>query len=222
MQNKKNWLERNICLPVLAHPEAEKENSLSHAFGAILSLIGLIYIVFNLDTVASFNLKIGLVIFAFANFLLYLSSTLYHGLPKNNAKRIFRILDHSNIYVLIAGTYTPLLLYVNSEKSINLFYFLWIIVLLGISLTIIFWGKFKILHVLFYLVMGWLIVFFWQDITPFLPKGLLTYVLTGGILYSLGVIFYALKKMPHNHLIWHIFCLVASLSFYIGILKYIL
>lgn len=222
MENKKTWLERNISLPILLHPEAEKENSISHAIAAILAAIGLIYILINLKNVDNPNLKLGLVIFALSNLLLYFASALYHGLPKNNAKRFCRILDHSNIYFLIAGTYTPLLLYVNSEKTLKMFYFLWAIAILGVAFTLIFWGRLKPLHVVLYLVMGWLLVFFWNDIVPNLPDGFFTYIITGGVLYTLGVIFYGFKKIPHGHLIWHIFCVAASITFYIGIIKYLL
>lgn len=221
MQNKKNWLERKISLPVLIHPEAEKENSISHGIAALMALVGLIYIFLNLNKVDAPNLKIGLVIFGLSNFLLYFASSLYHGLPKNNAKRICRILDHSNIYFLIAGTYTPLLLFVNTTKSIRLFYALWLIAILGVAFTLIFWGKLKPLHVILYLLMGWLVVFFGKEVIINLPKGMFQYVIVGGVLYSLGVIFYGFKKIPHGHLIWHLFCLAASLTFYIAILKYL-
>ncbi len=222
MKNQKSWLERNISLPDLVKPEAEKENSISHAIAAALAAIGLIYIIANLDKANNPNLKTGLIIFGLSNLLLYFASSLYHGLPKNNAKRVCRILDHSNIYFLIAGTYTPLLLFVNTEKSIKIFYLLWIVALLGVAFTLIFWGRLKPLHVVLYLVMGWLLIFFWNDIIPNLPKGIFKYIITGGILYTLGVIFYGFKKIPHGHLIWHIFCVAASVTFYIGIIKFLL
>ncbi len=222
MKNKTSWLEKNISLPVLVHPEAEKENSISHAIAAVFAAIGIIYIIFNLGKVETTYLKVGLLIFGFTNFLLYFASSLYHGLPKNNTKRVCRILDHSNIYFLIAGTYTPLLLYVNTSQTIKLFYLIWIIAAFGIGFTLIFWGKLKPLHVVLYVAMGWILVFFWNDIIPFLPKGLFKYILTGGILYTLGVIFYGFKKIPHGHLIWHIFCIAASVAFYIGFLIYLL
>ncbi|MGD1822444.1 MAG: PAQR family membrane homeostasis protein TrhA [Pleomorphochaeta sp.] len=222
MKNNKTWLERNISLPILVHPEAEKENSISHAIAAGLAVVGIIYILINLNNMESNYLKTGLIIFGISNFLLYFASSLYHGLPKNNYKRFCRILDHSNIYFLIAGTYTPLLLYIQSPKTITIFYLIWIIAALGICFTLLFWGRLKPLHVVLYLIMGWFLVFFWNDIVPNLPQGLFKYILTGGILYTLGVIFYGFKKIPHGHLIWHIFCVAASLSFYIGILKYLM
>jgi hemolysin III len=219
MKNQKeSWLEKNISLPVLVHPEAEKENWISHAIPAVLCVIGLIYILTNLNKIPSNNVKIGMVIFALTNLLLYTASALYHYLPKNNYKRFCRILDHSNIYFLIAGTYTPILMYVGTNKAILLAKIVWSIAFLGIAFTLIFWGRLKPLHVILYLAMGWLIVFFWKDVNSNFPEGLIKYLITGGLSYSIGVIFYGFKKIPHGHLIWHIFTIAGSASFYLGFL----
>jgi len=219
MESKKeSWLERHITLPVLLHPEAEKENWISHSIPAIFSIIGLIYILMNLSNINSANVRVGMIIFALSNILLYTASTFYHYLPKSNAKRFCRILDHSNIYFLIAGTYTPILLYVGTPNSILLFKIIWIIAFSGIAFTLVFWGKLKPLHVILYVVMGWIIVFFWKDIMMNTPRSLRAYLLSGGIFYTIGVIFYGNKKIPHGHLIWHLFTIAGSLSFYIGFL----
>lgn len=215
---KKSWLESHITLPVLLHPEAEKENWISHAIPAAFSIIGLFYILINLSNIPSTNVRVGMIIFALSNVLLYCASALYHYLPQNNAKRFCRILDHSNIYFLIAGTYTPILLYVNTPTSILLFKVIWLIAIAGIIFTLIFWGKLKPLHVILYIAMGWIIVFFWKEIIANTPDTLGIYLLSGGILYTIGVIFYGNKKIPHGHLIWHLFTIAGSLSFYIGFL----
>lgn len=219
MKNKKeSWLEGHITLPILAHPEEEKQNWISHAIPAIFSVIGLLYILINLSSITSNTVKIGMIIFAFSNILLYGASALYHYLPTNNAKRFFRILDHSNIYFLIAGTYTPVLLYVGSPISILLFKIIWIIAFAGIAFTLIFWGRLKPLHVILYIIMGWIIVFFWKDIVVNTPENLSLYLITGGLIYTIGVFFYGNKKIPHGHFVWHLFTTAGSLSFYIGFL----
>ena len=151
MQTKQSWLEKKITLPKLVHPEAEKENSISHAIAAAMAVVGLLYIIFNLNRVSNNYLKVGLIIFGISNFLLYFASSLYHGLKHSNIKRFCRILDHSNIYFLIAGTYTPLLLYIHSKQTITIFYLIWAIAFLGIGFTLIFWGRLKPLHVVLYL-----------------------------------------------------------------------
>lgn len=215
---QKSWLEKKISLPVLVHPEAEKENWISHAIPAVICIIGLIYILINLNRIPSNNVKVGLIIFALTNLLLYTASSFYHYLPKNNYKRFCRILDHSNIYFLIAGTYTPILMYVGTSKAILLVKIVWAIAFIGIAFTLVFWGKLKPLHVVLYLAMGWLIVFFRNDIVANFPPGLIKYFVAGGLSYTIGVIFYGFKKIPHGHLIWHIFTIAGSASFYIGFL----
>lgn len=215
-----SWLEEHITLQNYDDKSAEKLNAHTHFFGAFLSLVGMLFILFNLASFGTAKLKVGMIIFGLSNILLYSASGMYHYLPKNNLKRICRILDHSNIYFLIAGTYTPILLYIATPLATKLVILLYIICVLGIGFTLFFWGKLKPLHVVFYLIMGWIIVFFWNSIVPMMPKRLLFYVIGGGITYSIGVIFYAIKKIPNYHAIWHIFVLGGSIWFYIGFLKY--
>lgn len=215
-----NWLEQHITLQPYDDHKAEMENAWTHFFGAFLSLIGLVIILTRLPRMNA-SLRLGALIFAFSNILLYSASGMYHYLRRNNWKRFCRILDHSNIYFLIAGTYTPLLLSIPGKETRYLTLMLWLIAALGVCFTLFFWGKLKPLHPVLYLLMGWIIVFFWNDVVPFLPHQLLTYVFGGGVTYSLGVIFYACKKIPHYHAIWHAFVLGGSIWFYIGFLRYL-
>ena len=212
-----NWLERHITLQSYDDRKAEMENALTHFIGAALALCGLVYTFIILPSVQNAPLRIGLLIFALTNLLLYTASGLYHYLPRGNGKRICRILDHSNIYFLIAGTYTPILLYVGSPTTVRLTLGMWVIALLGVGFTLFFWGRLKPLHPILYLLMGWMIVFFWNDVIPYLPSGLVPFMIIGGLFCSAGVIFYAMKKLPHYHAIWHLFVLAGSIAFYVGI-----
>lgn len=221
-EQKKSWLERKITLPVLAHPEAEKENYLTHAFGFYLAIIATIYLFFNWNDVATTASRVGLLIYCLSMILLYGASALYHKLPQGDSKRICRIFDHSNIYFLIAGTYTALLTAMGTQKMINITIIVWLIALAGVLFTLIFWGKLKPLHVVLYVAMGWMIVFFWKDIMTLIPQGMFFYIIAGGITYTLGVIFYGFKKIPHGHAIWHLFVLGGSIFFYIGFALYLM
>lgn len=212
-----NWLEQHITLQNYDDRKAERENAFTHFAGSILSLIGFIYILMSLDSMKDNAVRAGMIVFGLTNILLYTASGFYHWLPVSNAKRICRILDHSNIYFLIAGTYTPLLLYVGTSVTFFLTFFMWTIALLGVGFTLFFWGRFKPLHPVLYLVMGWMIVFFWSSVIPYLPQGVIKYLVTGGVIYSAGVIFYAMKKLPHYHAIWHLFVLAGSIVFYVGL-----
>ncbi|MGI6466596.1 MAG: PAQR family membrane homeostasis protein TrhA [Sphaerochaetaceae bacterium] len=221
MNSFTTWLENHITLQKHSNQQYEKENAISHLVGSIASLVFLTIIIVRKNIYTSSYTFWGLIIYALANLLLYSSSTLYHHVEIGNLKRVLRLFDHVNIYILIAGTYTPLLMSIHSKESLQLTVIVWLVALIGIVLKVIFWGRYRVLHVLFYLLMGWMIIFFWPIVVPFLEPNLLKFVIAAGITYSLGVIFYALKKVKHSHLVWHIFCLVASTLFSIGFLIYL-
>ncbi len=216
MKNSTSWLTRHISLPTYSDPVSEKENSISHLIATLLSFGFLIFILVKKSSFPTRLTFTGMVIFSLSQFILFTSSTIYHYLEKGDAKRLFRILDHSTIYFLIVGTYTPIMLFINTPETHIILLVLYILLVVGIVTNILFWGKFKILHVLIYLMMGWAIVLVWDQVVPNLPGNMLYFIIVAGLLYTVGVIFYALKKMPHAHLIWHIFCLLASGTFSTG------
>ncbi len=218
MKQNESWLSRHITLHNHASVQDEKENFVSHLIGAIASILFLLAVLVRRDIFVSPSTWIGMIVYGITLTLLYCSSSLYHITPKGDLKRIFRVLDHTNIYFLIAGTYTPILLYIGSSVAVRITVIVWTIAAVGIVFTLLFWGKFRLLHILFYLGMGWFIVFFWDDIVPYIPGGLLRWIIGAGITYTTGVIFYANKRLNHNHMIWHIFCVIASALFCIGFL----
>ena len=197
-----NWLERHITLQVYDDRRAEMENAITHFAGSLLSIIGLVLVLLHLDGAKDDAVRAGMVVFALTNVLLYSASGLYHFLRPGNAKRICRILDHSNIYFLIAGTYTPLLLYVGTPTAFRLTIFMWAVALMGVAFTLFFWGRLKPLHPILY--------------------GIIPYLIGGGVTYSIGVLFYAMKRLPHYHAIWHMFVLAGSIWFYVGIYGHVL
>ncbi len=216
-----NWLEKHITLVSYNDPKDEIINAWTHFFGAGLSFAGLIYILINLSSYSTVQVKAGLIIFALSNILLYMASGCYHQLRPGNLKRIARILDHSNIYILISGTYTPILLFINNRASDMVAIILWSITALGIAFTLIFWQRLRVLHVALYVFMGWICILFWNDIIPYVPQGMIKFLILGGVTYTLGIIFYGIKKIPHGHAIWHLFVLAGSIFFYAGILLYL-
>ena len=218
---KETWLQRHISLHMHDDPISEGENAITHGVGAVLSVIFIIAVLVLKESFQSTKTAFGMAIYGLTLLFLYSSSTCYHILPRNDLKRIFRLLDHANIYILIAGTYTPIMLFIDSPRSISILVIVWLVALSGILFSLIFWGKLKPLHVLLYLAMGWMIVLFWNDIVPHLPTGLLGWVIAAGVTYSAGVVFYASKRIPHHHAIWHIFCIFASALFCVGFLQYL-
>jgi hemolysin III len=161
----------------------------------------------------------SIVFYGLSIIILYTSSTIYHAIEDIKWKSIWRKLDHISIYLLIAGTYTPVSLIVLEKGSGWLiFWIVWGIAIFGTVLKIFFTGKLEFLSVLLYLVMGWLVVIDFQSLIENTTFYGLNLLMIGGAFYTLGIIFYAIERIPYNHVIWHFFVLGGSISHYIFIL----
>ncbi len=212
------WLEKHITLRPIVSPREEMANAWTHLGGAALSLVGMIVLIRS-GWGGDGRTLAGFAVFSGAMLLLFASSGFYHLAPPSPVKRVLRILDHSNIYFLIAGTYTPLFIAMNTGESRFLLLLIWAIALAGVLFTLLFWGRYGFLHVLFYLAMGWMAVFVRDQLIAAIPAKMLFWILAGGITYSAGVLFYALKKIPYGHAVWHLFVLAGAGLFYFGILR---
>lgn len=193
-------------------------NTLTHALGLVVALIGAVVLICNTYGNGVFTNIVGGIIYSLSLIMLYLSSTLYHGVKNPHKKKKLKMLDHLSIYLLILGSYTPFcltLLPAPTGKITLLVVFL--LSLLGISYEIFFIGKSKLVSSLLYMIAAYpafvIIKIIW--ITASYP--LFFCLFLGGVIYSLGVIFYVNKKIPGNHAIWHLFVLVASMSHYAAI-----
>ena len=203
--------------------EEEIWNGITHGIGAGLSIAGLTVLVLlaamNGDSwrVVSFS------IYGSTLVLLYLASTLYHSIQIPKVKQILRRFDHAAIYLLIAGTYTPFLL-VNLRGRLGwtLLAVVWGIALVGIVFRTIFFGRFEVLATIGYVLMGWLIVVAFKEMLLVIPPGGIALIIAGGLTYTVGVIFYAWKKLPYNHAIWHLFELGGSICHYFSMLFHVL
>jgi hemolysin III len=201
----------------LDYHKEEKLNAISHAVGVFLGIIGF-YLLLKFDTHKSEYSTISLVIYSISIVLLFSASTLYHYVSTQSVKMKLRVLDHICIYYLIAGTYTPVALITLEEgNGWLIFYTVWGIALGGTILKLFFTGKFEVLSLILYLFMGWLIVFDLQSLLLNTSELGLFLLLLGGFFYTSGIFFYAFKRMPHNHLIWHFLVLGGAIShwFYI-------
>ena len=203
----------------------EIANSITHGVGVLFSIVTLtillVYAIWNRSVTAI----IGFSIYGFCSICLYLSSTLYHSFQKDKLKQLFRVFDHSAIYLYIAGTYTPIaLLAMNGYWRIGILTAVWAIALFGILFKVYSMKKIqkqKFLSLALYIAMGWLIVVAIKPMMNVVPKGFLMYLLAGGIIYTLGTIFYSIKKIPYNHAIWHFFVLAGSVVHFFGIFTYL-
>ena len=203
----------------------EIANSVSHGLGVAFSVAALtmllVYSVMesNLTAIVAFS------IYGASAVMLYLASTLYHSIRVEGAKRILRVLDHSSIYLYIAGCYTPVaLLGMEGGWRIGVLIAVWLIAIGGVTFKILTYQKFekyKKFSLMIYLAMGWLAVVTIKPLLATLPVAFLYYLLAGGLVYSAGTVFYALKRIPFNHAIWHLFVLAGSVVHFLGIFKYL-
>lgn len=200
----------------------ERLNSLSHAIGALLGVLGLIILLLKDTNKTPFS-QTGIVIYGLSLIVLFAAFASYHWVTNPRLKYSLRILDHVSIYLLIAGTYTPILMISLLKSSgVILLVTVWLIATLGIVMKLFFTGRFEIFSTSLYLVMGWLIVFDFSTLKAAVPFNGLLYLIAGGLFYTLGIVFYAIEKIPYNHVIWHLFVLAGAACHYLMILNYVI
>ena len=200
----------------------ELASSVTHGVGVVLSLAGLTALVIYASRYGSAKHIVGSAVFGATLVFLYTSSTLYHSARSARLKHILRVIDHSCIYLLIAGTYTPFTL-VTLEGPVgwSLFCIAWGLAAAGIVFQIFFVHRFKLVATLVYIGMGWLVIFAIKPLINAMPVGGLILVTAGGLAYTLGAVFYLLKGMPFNHAVWHLFVLAGSTFHYLAVMRYV-
>ncbi|MBR9914475.1 MAG: hemolysin III family protein [Algicola sp.] len=203
-------------------PLEERLNAWSHGIGAALGIAGLILLIVFLRKETPYAL-FSVVVYGISIIILFLASTFYHAVKGVQRKHYFRIVDHISIYLLIAGTYTPVLLIVLPDSlGWTLFWTVWGIALFGVVLKLFFTGKFETFSTLLYLVMGWLIVFDYSTLSERLPDNGLYLLFAGGAFYTVGIVFYIFEKIPFNHVIWHLFVLGGAICHFFMVYYYVI
>ncbi len=201
----------------------EIANSVTHGIGLALSIAGLFVLVFIAAGNGNAWHIASAAVYGTTLVLLYAASTLYHAVRRPRLKRLLRVLDHSAIYLLIAGTYTPFtLVTLSGGWGWSLFGVVWGITVGGIVFKVLFLGRFRIFSVILYLMLGWLAIVAIKPIIDALPVGGLILLFAGGLAYSLGVIFYAWKSLPYHHAVWHLFVMSGSLLHYLAVLFFVI
>ena len=219
MPHIKNWLDSRIELKEGVDPFDEKLASVSHALGFLAALVALILMIFQSRTSPR---ALGIsILYGLTMCSVFGASALYHGASPSTLKRALRLVDHSSIYLLIAGTYTPYAAAMG-ERGTLMLAVVWILCLVGIITNILLWNRFQVLHIGIYLLMGWLVVFFWNDLSVAAPVGQIRWMFTGGIFYTLGVFFYMYRRIPRSHFIWHLFVIAGAAGLHVGVVAYAL
>lgn len=198
-------------------------SAIVHGIGAGLSIAALVTMVVKAAGKGDAYAVVSAAIFGASLVILYTMSTLYHALAPARAKKVFRIFDHTTIFLLIAGTYTPyVLVTLRGFTGWVLFGVLWALAAVGIVFDSVMLEKFRKIEMFLYVGMGWCIVVASKSLVASLDKGGLIFLFTGGVLYTVGIIFYALKKIKYMHSIWHIFVLAGSIMHYFSVILYVL
>ncbi len=201
----------------------EIANSITHGLGMLFGIVGLIILLIKASDHSADALTItSMSVYGGSMILLFLASTLYHAIPHRAAKRWLKTLDHSAIYLLIAGSYTPFLLVsLRTPLAIGLMITIWSIALVGIIMKVAFVYRFEKFSLYAYLTMGWLSLVVIYQLAIHLSIGGVTLLACGGVVYSLGVIFYVAKRIPFNHAIWHGFVLGGCVCHFLAIYLYV-
>ncbi|MXS79656.1 hemolysin III family protein [Nitrosomonas sp. GH22] len=213
---------------LLAVPEREQSlgeeiaNSISHGIGLVAALIATPFLIMRAVQYADTGFIIGASFFAATMILLYLASTLYHALPQGKAKRVFKIIEHSAIYLLIAGTYTPFTLGVlRGPWGWTLFGIVWGLAAIGVTLKAFDKMHNPIITTSLYLLMGWLILIAIYPLYTRIPVSGLLWLIAGGVTYTIGVFFFATdSRFRYGHFIWHLFVMVGTVCHYFAVLWY--
>jgi hemolysin III len=201
----------------------EIANSVTHGIGVPLAIAGLVLLIVFATIYGNAWHVVSVSIYGSTLVLLYAASTLYHAIQAPKVKRILRIIDHSAIYLLIAGTYTPFtLVTLQGVRGWVMFGVIWGLALLGILYKVFFINRHVVISTLFYLLMGWLIIFSIRDLYLSLPLNGLILLGAGGLSYTLGMLFYAGRDKLLMHAIWHLFVLGGSICHFFSIFFYVI
>lgn len=214
--------------PVIESTQAQSKteewfNSVSHGITALTAIGGLVVLIV-MGAKSDQHLSLFSALFYGSSLvLLYIFSTVYHGLRHQPSKHVFNILDHCGIYLLIAGTYTPiLLLTIGGTTGWIFFGFQWTMALIGITLKIFFIGKYRLLSTLMYALMGWVIVVKINLVKSLLPEPAFWLLVSGGLAYTVGIIFYVIDyRMKLAHFVWHLFVMAGSILHYLMMVMFV-
>lgn len=201
----------------------EIANTVTHGIGILTSIAALVLlIVFSAINGTPLHLA-TFIVYGITMIMLYTASTLLHALPKGKAKNVFEILDHSSIYFFIAGSYTPItLIIMDGALGWTLFGIVWGLAIAGTVFKVFFVKRFILASTLLYVLMGWLAVFGWNDITSTVGTGGIAFLVAGGVVYSLGAVFYVWRAFPYHHAVWHVFVLGGTVLHFFFVLLYVL
>ena len=214
---------KNKYTPKYYDQSEEKINVITHAFGMFLSIVALVLLLTKANSVGNVWHVVSFSIYGCSLLVLYSASTFFHASKNLKLRQRLNIFDHASIYVLIAGTYTPFtLVTLHGNTGSWMFVVVWSLALIGIVLKFFFTGKYDKISTLMYVLMGWIIVFAIKTLINNLGVEGSLWLLSGGLLYTIGAIFYSIQRIKYNHAIFHVFVLLGSFAHFISIYNYVI
>ncbi len=200
----------------------ELANSITHGVGLLLATAGVLALIVLASLHGGARLIVTCSIYGSTLVFMYAASTLYHSIQLPRAKHLLRILDHSAIYLLIAGTYTPFtLVQIRGGWGWTLFGLVWGLTVFGIAWKALFIRRFPLVSGILYVLMGWMVVVAVKPLLQRVPLAAIAWLVAGGLAYTAGLVFFAGKRIPHHHAIWHVFVLIGSICHYLAVLLYV-
>jgi hemolysin III len=200
----------------------ELAHSITHGFGLLAAVAGFVVLVVLAAATHDPWRIAACSIYASTLVLLYLASTLYHALSSTRARHVFQVLDHSAIYLLIAGTYTPFaLVSLRGPWGWTLLVIVWSLAVLGVVLKAVYGPRWPILSTALYIGMGWTVVIAVKPLVAHVPPAAIAWLVAGGLAYTGGVVFYGWTKLRYSHAVWHLFVLAGSVCHYIAVVLYV-
>ncbi|PZD94692.1 hemolysin D [Paenibacillus sambharensis] len=208
------------------HTYTRKEeiaNAITHGIGAALSVAALVVLIVFASLKGTALHVVSFSIYGTAMLMLYVASTLVHSFPEGRVKKVLEVMDHSCIYLFIAGSYTPILFHiVQGALGWALFGVVWGVAVAGVVFKSFFASKFLFTSTILYIAMGWIIVFAWGPLVEHLAPNGFYLLVGGGLLYTVGTVFYMWRSFPYHHAVWHMFVLTGSILHFFAILFYVL
>ena len=200
----------------------EIANAITHGVGALLSIVALVLLVVAAALWGNTWHLASAIVYGLTMFLLYMASTLYHAITHEKARHVFKVIDHAGIYLLIAGTYTPFtLVTMRDSGGWWLFAIVWVLAVAGIAAEAFWVYRPKWVSAVVYLAMGWLAIFAIKPLAANLEPGGVWLMVGGGLAYTLGTVFYVLKRVKYMHMVWHIWVLAGSALHFLAVMFYV-
>jgi hemolysin III len=197
----------------------EKLSSITHLLGIIFGLVCIPILIFQASEKVAGSTIFGIILYGLSFLMVFTFSTLFHWPSNNKLRKVFLILDHISIYFLIAGTYTPfILIFINNSFGMLLLSVLWSLTLLGTFFKIFYTDRFKLVSTAIYVAMGWMLLIGVREFFANMPHPIVVLIVTGGVLYSIGVLFYIWRFFAYTHVVWHLFVLSAAICHFSAVL----